>query len=104
MHSTKTLLIAVVLVGALMFLAGHVLWDGEDVDNSESTPSPTVSVSPQASGSPARSPMSYSVRLTATGPVPATLVLRVGDTVSLVGDDEAGFWPRSGTCAGFDAM
>lgn len=98
---TKTTVLILFLIVVLAFGAGYVL-KGETTDVGES-PSPRPSVSSaQLNPSPAQ-PVSYTIRLTASGPNPKRLTIHAGDSVTFVGEDPSGtYWPYSVQCSGLD--
>jgi plastocyanin len=110
MNSKKMLIGAGLVLVALAFAAGSY-WsdDSEDVDNS-TTPTPSTAattMTPSPTATP--KPVSHAVRLTATGPVPKTLTIRAGDSVSFTNEADFGYWiasdphPTHDRCPGFDA-
>jgi len=106
------ILIAVIIIGAA-FGIGFLIANRDDGVEASPTPTessvvvPTVSVTPTPT-SAVRSPVTYTVRLTASGPVPRDLTVHAGDLVVMV-SEVAGYWPASDPhplhtlCPGFDA-
>jgi len=112
MHSTKTLLIAVLVIAAAAFAVGFLIREEDDVDNITATPTPTVSATPSATpvaATPARTAVVHTVRLTAAGPLPAALTITAGDGVRFVNESDTAYWvasdphPTHDGCPGFDS-
>ena len=104
-YSRTTLIATCVIIGVLAFLGGMWLKDGS-VDN-ESEASPSFSVTPYRTATPTAtsSPKAvlHSVRLTDAGPSPKTLTIKTGDAVSFTNDTSRQIWPVSSECSGFDS-
>lgn len=112
MHSTKTLLIAVLVIAAVAFATGFLLRDGDNVDNTDPTPVPMISSTPSTTpqaAAPTRTPVIHTIRLTAAGPVPKTLTVIAGDGVQFTNESDTAYWvasdphPAHDQCPGLDA-
>jgi hypothetical protein len=110
MISSKMLIVGILAALAVAFAVGYGARDRRsDVDNSPSpTPSATPSASPVAATATPR-PVAHTVRLTAAGPQPKALTVRVGDSVTFVNEAPFEYWPASDPhpthdrCPGLDA-
>lgn len=113
-HTTRGVVAVCVVFAVLAFVGGYYYRGNKE--DADASPSPTPSSTPRASvsASPtatvAYKPVSYTVKLTSTGLSPASLSIRVGDTVTMRNDTNGLFWPASNPhpthtqCPGFDAL
>lgn len=102
-----------IIIAAVAFVGGYYL-NGSNNDQEEAvasaSPTPSVTVSATPKATVAYKPTAYTVSLTAGGLTPASLSVRVGDSVSLRNDSNVMFWPASDPhpahtmCPGFDAL
>lgn len=111
-YSRKVLVFAGIFLVALGFALGYWFKDRGGVDNdADATPTPSASQSirPSPSATPRPSPSLVTVRLTAQGPLPRTVTVRKGDSVSFVNEGAAAYWvvsdphPAHSACSGFDS-
>lgn len=100
-----------VVIAAVAFIGGYYLkGNNSDQEEAVQSVSPTPSISATPTATVAYVPRSYTVKLTSSGLSPASLSIRKGDTVTLVNNTDAAFWPASDPhpthtlCPGFDAM
>lgn len=101
-----------VIIAAVAFIGGYFL-RGSNSEQEEAlqsaSPTPSVSASASPTAAVAYKPVSYTVKLTSGGLSPASLSILAGDTVTLVNNTDAAFWPASNPhpthtdCPGFDA-
>ncbi|MCC6404986.1 MAG: hypothetical protein IT405_01190 [Candidatus Yanofskybacteria bacterium] len=112
-YSRKSLLIAGLVLAAVAFGIGFLVRGGDENPTSTDTPSPSASVlstaRPRVSATPAYSPKSYIIRIAQDGPVPKSLTVHTGDSVSIINATDTLYWPASDphpshtNCPGFDA-
>jgi plastocyanin len=108
--STRTIIIIGAIVVVLAFVGGIALQKSRDsVDNPTPTPSASASPTPTVTATVTPAPVTHTIRRTEGVLNPASLTIRVGDTVVFVNDGTSGFWPASDPhpthtlCPGFDA-
>lgn len=96
----KTLILSAGAVAVLLGVGWLVIHERSSVDNGDQV-SPTPSVSAAASWTPR--PVVHTVRLTALGPNPKSLTVRLGDAVTFTNETDTPFWPYSDACPAINA-
>lgn len=112
-HTTRAVVVIGAVIAVVAFTGGYLVKGSkDDSDDASGSPSPTPSYAVYLTPSvtPLYSPRAYLVKLTSGGITPASLTIRVGDTVTFRNDAAVSFWPASNPhpthtdCPGFDAM
>lgn len=112
-HSTKVVIALCAAVAVVAFIGGYFLRDQkaeDDTANATATPKVSVVKTVTPTATVASKPVSYTVKLTATGLSPASLTVKRGDTVTILNTSGVSFWPASNPhpshsdCPGFDAL